>query len=606
MRQLLAGAPIISPLAIALAAAGSIALSAIGFPGDGGILDALALSLAALAFACASVAGGRPPMTALAATGVPLALAGIVSLAFARNIWGIFGHGFDFGTVASLCLVAAAVAAGAAATTRERVIGAFALVILGLAVALASIAALFGLAAASFAAAAWPGAGLYCAIGLIAAGGFFERADEPRRKAVWVAAALVCGAGLAIQISAAAAIAFITAGAIMLGSAVFGRHVRRGSEPRIALVAGFLMLLCVSLGITESPLTVAEAPRPTITGSLYAIGPAFNDSLRVTAFGAGPASFGALWEHYRPSEWNALPFWNVTPEHPYSTFFELLADLGYAGAAAFLVLPAVLLWAAAPRARDAEDKTALVGIAACAIAYVFVYPAAMPIIVLGAYALGAVSAPSEVRTHSQRSASAASRIAIALLLIAAGLGTAYVASRQLRAIVFAVRARTHLAANFTQGMSAYDASHAAWPRRDVSGEESAAYVKSAADSLTSGDTAAAQSSLTHASDAIAVAATAAPRDASMWFQQASVESQRARLGDSDALPLMKNALAQAEGLAPSRPDLFLLQAEYALAAGDREAARTNAKKALSLKPDYAEARAFLASLDSDSGAAPAL
>jgi tetratricopeptide (TPR) repeat protein len=548
------------------------------------------------------------PSTPLAYAGVPLVVAGCIS-AMAPHLYFLMsfaGTGLEVGSIGFL-LAAALVAAIASCWSR----GSAALFVY----AFESVVAIRGLFMVVFAlmhnTLSWGLSvqsalcfGVCSLIGVI----LFEQVSALRPRVFHGIVAGLSLAGLAVSFSLSAGLLTFFCAVVVLG--IFwraGKFATLASVPVATMLLGAALAALSLFALRHPP--APPASNASFSDSALAVGPENLGSIKAALIGAGPNTFPATWNEYRPVELNATAFWKVAPESPYDTLVLLAITLGLLGLLAFLVYPFAFFATILRQYASVSRELRIEGIFGATLALaVFGFAAAVffpigPSLFLACAAafgscLGFVSLPHPREFHLAGPSRVAACIAIGLFALA----------------VFSIGALQLIAAHADkkgQLLSGQDTAAAAseletaakvWPvpqyQKDAAQGIIAAALQKAQAQLAAGsvDGSALNAATQKALVLIDQSTAEDPHDPDLMIAQASVYLSLASIGVPGDAQKAADYLKIAQTLAPTRPDIFYDEAVVAIFESDNDAARADLLQALKLKPDYAGAQVLLGTL----------
>lgn len=556
------------------------------------ILFALAAVCALMFFGVVFIMSGSVRAAAVFVPGLALAFWGAASalLQGASDAWT--GSFFEWGSIFSFAVFAFAVLSGAALPEAlfSRVMKSFLF-----AIALV-VPVLFALVVAMpefmFYGAMWPNIGfLFVAAAIFAARCESERIGAPFR---FFFGALSLS-GLALFFSANAGFALLAVLAVALVRDAWSRdwtHVLPTLACAFITVAAFMAPLpeLIDLPPHTSPSRLAMH---AVASSSVSEGGALR-----ALFGAGPGSYDALWEAYRPAEILSTPIGTTTQTAGSSAVGTLAAEIGLAGALLFLVSWAV---ACTPRAGGTareffEDIGASHFITLFTLVSAILFPVSLPLLLLGGLHAGAVTRGARITIHL----SGAKRVLLAVLVLVSSLALGWVVSLQGYASAhhfLGIKAR-HAG---DMERADYHAGRAAdlWPNERFLSEAIVAArehgVFALANALPLQEQEAAEraqlafnKALTYASFAL----NSYPGSFAAQFASGELHAVLFLEGFSSSEDA-ERVLARAAKLSPSHPGIPYLLARIALRKGDTHEAAIQARHALDLMPQYSEAALLL-------------
>lgn len=556
-----------------------------------------AIFLAGIAWTFGGRSTSGPLATTMTLVGAPLFVAAVISHFVAErpvSVVALFGEGGEFGSIVTYVLVALCAALCMNLTRRSGVV--FLHSLLGTA-SIVSVAALL----------MWTGVGFFAPLTSIATHIAFTL------SAAAVAAALLMDARLRFRAAYASVCALALAGffvffhlsAAVAGIAAVIAHFMywflqkdgRLSDafPVGTLLVGGALAIMLFIGPRAPQVDVPPVVRPSWLATEYIVGAEYTSSLRAALLGTGPGSLPYAWNAYRPVEFNAGTRWDVTPSTTYSTAANMAIEIGIIGLAAFLVLPASLLYIVLSRRSTAyDDRTVLALVSLMILTSAFAYPIDLPLMLVAAGALGlSVRSEGEAGVSADRSVNGGLAIYITALTVACiGVFLFVTAWLLARATLHDLRGRAALEQNDNdRAARMFDVALATWP--------SALHLKNAAlahgriflDKATDAGVSPAVSA-TAKLDADRAAAlaerarAASDRDFVLWSFEGHLFLMLARYRYAGAEENSRVAFERAEVLAPTRPDMPYQLALYYVSTGDLSKAEEAARRSLSLKSDF--------------------
>lgn len=375
-------------------------------------------------------------------------------------------------------------------------------------------------------------------------------------------------------------------------------NVERGLDDQIVLLTFGIAaagLLAASLIATVIKLDRPIEPVPSLIFTELVIGSQYVDSFRQALVGTGE-SYAYAFNKYRTNEVNESPFWNRAPESAGSVVLDIASSRGLLGLLAFLVIPASL-WLALWRMRRSSladgAVIAAAAIAAGSIALMLVTDTGIVVALVGATTIGLVHRINAKEVSISRVGSSIA-IVVAMLLLVFGATITVVAARQLLAAEFFFRVSGQ---NFTQGDAAVqflELATRSWstPQYEMAAAR-AIFITDFTDARAEG---ASPSELVAALDRVVTHADRAgdigSNDVSAVLFRASVYTTLIPLGYDGAAEKAEQSLNLAESLSRNLPEIYYLRSVLAYNRGATDVARNEIRKAIRLKPDYAEAVEF--------------
>lgn len=543
-----------------------------------------------------------------------LVVAGASFLVSRAHILSLAGSSFEIGTVGSLLLFFAALAAGASLSARMAggllhlfagatlVTTAFSVAIIVLAPELFGGATLVG---------SWMELSFLIAGALITAVTFADTGESVGLRVSYSVASAVLGACLILFFDTGAALASLVFVVCITAwrARLFFIDARRHALPWAGFICAFFITTLLLLGVRSPALHLEPIGRPSLRATELVAIPSILESRSRTLIGSGPGTFSETWDKYRPVEFNATPYWDATITSAYSTLLTFAVTFGILGLIAFFLIPAALvLRAISVFARGITDGvhglklSALLASSAVALfffAATLFYPAELTVFLVSALAAGLfVSLSRGGEPTDYRPERVSFRILIAIVLVVSGVGFVWVATSQFVASVYHARGIAQVPVDMREASSSFERAASIWPvslyERDASRalfiEATGRVPKSAEDA-----------------DAIRVQITRALRlanysvytgrgDLDMWLSRAFLYIQLVPDGPEGSAQEAKESLDRAQELAPTRPDVPYMRAALEMRQGNTALAREYLAQALALKPDYRNALEILQAL----------
>jgi hypothetical protein len=542
---------------------------------------------AAIVFISRNALASGPSVLSVVA--LPLVLLASVS-ALLNNTPSIswLGEALEMGTVASYGLFALALAlASLVPAARARFV---LYVFIGSALVcgvVSAVASMFG--AGSGVLSNWPTISAAVTLALVCASALADWSDEWGERE-WVLA-LVSSVLLVclflffnivyVSIVAGAALVSVAARTVLFS---IGRTIR---PPTLSLLLVLSLGAAVALGVRDPMLQVPPDVRPSFEATQLVSGPSFANSLTHALIGAGPESFGQIWNKYRPQEFNQTPLWNTTFKEGNSTVATIFVELGIFGILAWL-LPLIAVGVLLARAIPNVSGVSV----ACFFAALSYYGAAffyttgfVPMVLCGAL-LGLAAQPFCRKPEFVRVRRLPLRLIVLVLLAVPGLALIGVSSLQLISLHYRMVGIEHFEAGD------YGAAHASLSKGAQYWATPRLYANDANVLLTILRDAAASSTppremIDQPIRAIDRAVTMDRNDLTVALTHTSIYILLVgplRLADMQDKAV--SSIGHALNLAPNRPEAPYLQAVLSVQTGRMEEARTYLAKTLSLKPDY--------------------
>lgn len=368
--------------------------------------------------------------------------------------------------------------------------------------------------------------------------------------------------------------------------------------PMTALLAVLLLVLaCTSLTTPSWGLTNVDYPSLGQTATI--VGLEYSSSARSLVFGSGPDSYAGVWNTYRPAAFNATEWWNTTPAMASSDLALLAIEYGVLGLLAFAFIPiAIIIEIVRPEPPLLERDSLLLAIfpliaAAC-------MPIGTPLLFISGGALG-YSAMRAFGSH-QRSLNTILTSGIALALFVASFVPMYVGGRALYAAVQYQRAIVIGTTDLKTSSALLSSAADAWPSPRYLADAGAAQISNALSEVQSGqgqqspDPVLVRTEVSTGDSEVNHSIAYDPKNADLWIARATLYLSLRSIQYPDAVKDADDALAQAQELAPTRPDVYFDRAVIAKLNGDLSAASGYLRTALRLKPDYADAEQLLHTL----------
>ena len=547
--------------------------------------------------------------------GVPLLVVATVSflVSGAQSIL-LVGSSFEIGTVGSLLLFFAALAAGASLTARMAS-GLLHLFVGAILVTTAFSVAIIGLAPALFAGATlvgpWTELSFLIAAALIAAVTFADTEGSAGLRVSYSVASTVLGACLVLFFDTSAALAAlvfvmcITAWRARLFFIDSSRH----ALPWVGCICATFIAMLLLFGVRSPALHLEPIGRPSLRATELVAIPSILETRTHTLIGSGPATFSETWDKYRPIEFNATPYWDATVTSGYSTFLTFGVTFGILGAISFLLIPAALVMRAiAVFARGTTDAvhglklSALLASSAAALfffAATFFYPVESTLFLLSALAAGlfvSLSRGGEPADYHPKFVSL--RIFMAIVIVVSGAGFVWVATSQFVASIYHVRGIAQVSVDVHDASSSLERAATIWPiptyERDASRALFVDALARVPDSIEDEQTIRKQ--IEKALGLAGHSLYTNRNDLSALLSQAFLNIQLVPSDFKDSAQKAKQSLELAEALAPTRPDVPYMRAALEMRLGNKERAREYLEQALKLKPDYRNALEILQAL----------
>ena len=550
-----------------------------------------------------------------------LSLIGSVSVsALFATSWrmSVWGEGIEVGTVASLVLFTVAVFAGLLVSPRGMVV--ILRVFVGATTLAAVISAILhiwmpGALGGATLVGAWEQLSFLIGAATLVALTFLYR-ETGRSLRVWNGGvALVLTACFFLYfIPTVSALLALSLGLVTVGSYAVSWRVSGIASPRIVLAGALIslaFLLCTFV-VQRPILDLPSSVRPSALASELVVVPVFLDNLRQTFFGAAPNTFPAIWEKYRPAEFNMTPYWNITPDSGFSTLFTFAATLGIFGVLMYLWCFAVPFIDMGMRvfrsglsayALVPGSFTASLALVLYALGSFFLFPVSMPLFLLGGLAIGFLSRLSsgEDVVHLGISRKFL-RYTAALGLLVIGASFVWVSVHQYSAAEkYARGVAIGNGGDLISALPLLEEAARLWPlsryQRDASRVAIAVVLTrvqaQVEDSGAAGaDVESLRDDVLHAIALSDLSVASDNNDSTAWIIRAAL-FVNIFPGFPDALREAQQAVNQASRYAPNRPEVAYTQALIHIKEGNMAAARAELAKALRLKSDYRDAQQLL-------------
>ncbi len=594
-------------LPLALAAASLAALSDISQ--QTGIATGGAVGITCILMAIDVMRRGRLRLSPAAFAGIPLLLiAGVPQLRGGISLHSIFGNGFEMGTVGAFFIFAVAVAFSVSFERPNILLFLRVVVSTAVSLSLGAILLRLGVGHLELFASTWPQTPLLLSAAALIAALLYDSESHGMWKYLYAAATGLLLVGLAVFPDVAASGLGACGAAFIFVFMIIS--IRPTSMTRFPVASAAVMLVCAGLfifGGTSTPVVDTATVYPSLTAAQLIIEPAYRSG-PIAYIGTG-GSFSNAWATYQPQQINQTPLWNYDPSSLYSTAATFAMTIGLIGLFAFFLAPLSLLvipFVPEPkRLRGHPDHAARTQLASCIVLTLFLfvsalwYPMSVPVFIVAGIAFGFASGILSRHGRVTSIYSVPVRFVIATLLVLMGGGITYMSARTF------VAARYHRQALSTlqtdrqdpaRSLSLFDKAVYWWPAPqylidDSNVESGYALALFPKGSVPSGDpntakfTALIYQAVAHSSNA-----TVADRsDHEVWLARASLFIKLVPFQFPQATTTASNAIKTAAQLSPNDPRPLYLQALLDQAIGDSTSALTDLKKALILKPDYADA-----------------
>jgi len=574
-----------------------------GFAAQKGMLVAFALALS-LAFAAWILLRSRVlelPVSMLSVSGIPLVLIALLSLTQTHSLrLALWGVGFETGTVGSLFLFAATVfAASLVPRTSIPAVLKFciAAVTCSALVSVCIFAAAPALLGGDTLVGSWSGLTYLIGAALVAAAALFDSGRSVLWRSLCGVFTLTLGILFILLFQQPAAILVLIACLCAGGLLAYDRHAG-WSFPAGTFVTGAVVLALLLFGPRAPLLHTPVDVHPSLLLSGAIVASVYINHIGVSLIGAGPGTFAAVWNTYRPAAVNTSPYWNTSFDSGYSTAVTFAVTLGMLGCfalllCAFAVGTATLRYIQSVRGMSFIPDgvfEATLGFAVVVFGSLVEYPVDIVPFVLAAAFCGFCVPLSGSRTTSVALAKKYA-IALSLVFFLCACGLAYVSVSQFLAAWSSARA---MSADQQAQVVFLERASAFWPVSPYSMATSLALYSRAHTELS--DISLSASDLSSA----AVYADAAVEENSQSFDaqlyRASLYVHLMSVGYPDAQTRADDALSQAASLAPTRPDLAYVRATADVAENNLPDARKQLQAALQLKPDYTDAQQLLSQI----------
>ncbi len=402
---------------------------------------------------------------------------------------------------------------------------------------------------------------------------------------------------------------------------------RRQAVP-LAIIAVSLLIGIVSLGFISIPLPRLNTPAeiaPSISASFKIAKQTAREGVTRALFGSGPATYQYQYGKYRSAELNATPFWNVRFSQGFNAIFTHLVSMGLLGTLSLLAVVWFFLLEALGLVRITKAFEPMHAVFGAGGVYLllmlFLYPQNFVLYALLFACMGVM-----VSFHAERKGGRGylalsgegqyapfARSVVASVAVIALLGLLYADARRYVAAMIFERG-VALAVDEKQ----IDAALALMARGSNMDAKNDAYLGILANAMiVRADMAAGEAGTTPSEEAKARVASlvlggvsaaergaqANPANVSAWLSLARIYEAVIPLNPSVAQGAFA-AYGAAQKLEPNNPAIFSAEgvshAAYALRltgasrATEYQAAIAALKKALELKPDYADALYLLA------------
>jgi tetratricopeptide (TPR) repeat protein len=342
--------------------------------------------------------------------------------------------------------------------------------------------------------------------------------------------------------------------------------------------------------------------RPALQATLDVIDATHGSSIRNTAVGMGPNTFGLMWLAHKPASVNQSQFWNLDFNVGYSTLVTAFGAVGLIGAIMWLVpILAVLylLWRTRANSDNRLMSWTLGGGAVVLWSVIVMYVPSPDMIVLAMALAGAtIGLLAGANRYDTRTAS---RIAVVVLVLAL-VWTGYASGKRYVAEAYVGQAAQSLQAGDLTGAAAYiNASLGAEQTPEnlraalaVGGTALQQMASAPASSSTQQQFAATlQQTIAFGQQAIALD----PIDYRSYLALGQVYDLLAVNKVDGAYAQAKAAYQAAETYSPLNPAIPLTLAKLEANAGTVQGLQDALKQSLTLKPDYTDAILFLAQID---------
>jgi tetratricopeptide (TPR) repeat protein len=350
------------------------------------------------------------------------------------------------------------------------------------------------------------------------------------------------------------------------------------------------------------PVTSLEV-RPSLQTTFDIVTQTHGASVKSTALGMGPNTFGLMWLAYKPLSVNQSQFWSLDFSVGYSTLLTVFGATGFVGLIAWLVpLVAVLylLW----RSRaTAENRLAAwsLGLGAMLLWAVLVFYVPSPDLILLAFVF-AGGAVGLLATHGRWGSSRAAQLVAMTALVVALAWVGCASARRAVAESYANLASQSLSASDLAAAQSYLAQSL---KAETMPENLRLAVaiggtrlgQIAAQPATAASQQAFTDTLKQTFEYGTQAITMDPLDYRSYLSVGQVYDFLAQNQVKGAYDNAKAAYQAAAARNPLNPTIPLLIAQLEARSGTAQGLQGALKQALTLKPDYTDAILFVAQID---------
>lgn len=367
---------------------------------------------------------------------------------------------------------------------------------------------------------------------------------------------------------------------------LFARFIYTGASPvslRIVLLSGAILLLTLlRLWGWEFSPAIAEY-RPGYQATAEIVLHTLSEGPTSFLFGDGPSRFAVAWLSAYPREAASLPIWNEAMRVGYNGFLTHLIELGILPLFFFLAISVTALFFLARRVDELAPGTLALGVLFLFLAFSYLWSVpASSAEVLFALVAGLIYARAFPAAPVWGVWPAATYAAVGAALI-------LLASWSLSSFTFYERGIGQFkSGDAARGLESLSRASAIFPSSRASRAAAEARLRLFEEEL--GHNPEKANALFR--DILMHSVQAVERDPLSFEARitlASVHARRALLGDSSSYRLALDEYETARGLSPNHPLPHYLVAQLLFLNGERERALANAKRAVEIKPDYADA-----------------
>jgi len=543
---------------------------------------------AVVAFVSRGALASRAPTT-LSFIGIPLvAVAGASALVNGAPSVVWFGEAMEWGTVVSYAVFAFAIILASQVPARLGRLTLYIYVSVALFVGVVSAIASI-VSGNSGILSNWPTISAAVALALVCVAALADWSGE-WGDGEWVLA--LGSAALFVCVLLFFNIVYVSAAAVALLVSVIARAAlfSTGRASRLPVLSFLLLLGLVAsivLGMRNPVLPVQPDLRPSLEATRLVSGPIFVTNLTKTLVGAGPESFGQVWNRYRPQEFNQTPLWNTTFKEGNSTASTILVELGVFGIIAWLLPLIVAGILVVRRARDVSVVTvACFSIALVYYVASFFYTTGLVSVVLCGVVLGLLLQTLRSSPEPVRSMRLPLRLVVGVLLLVSGVTLVVVSLLQLTSLHYRmVGIKQFEAGEYAAAHVALSKGVQYWPTPRLYAND--ANVLLAILRETAASSTPPVEMINKPINAVSQAFTMDRNDLTVSLTRASVYVVLVSvLKISDVEGLATSSIDRAAKLAPNRPEAPYLQALLSAHLGRLNEARTYVAKALMFKSDY--------------------